>query len=157
MTAFVVWAIVSNGFIIFYYWEINMPLSNSTEGILTIELIIFTAIIIAYFLKPTTPTDINKDIDNLTDFLDKVEEESLIRLSDIDERDNTRDNSIKRNVDVIDEKLKHCKSAESCSDIHIVSREYLKILTAIEAIRAREIKQLKKEIEQLKRKRSKNE
>ena len=125
---------------------------STPEGILGIEGIVFTLIMILLIFRPTSPKTMAKEVDSLTHFLDKVDKESLIKLSELDQRDSTRQDTIHCNLKAIDDVLKECKTKQSCDDLHHVSDEYIKIIKAVDAIRLREIEQLKAHNKQLKRK-----
>lgn len=125
---------------------------STPEGILGIEAIAFILIMMLYIFKPTSAKTMAKEVDSFTHFLDKVDKESLIKLSELDSRDASRQDTIQCNLNTIDEVLKECKTKQSCDDLHHVSDEYLKIIRAVDAIRSREIKQLKAQNQQLKRK-----
>ncbi len=124
---------------------------STSEGILSIEFIVFILLVIIYIFRPTSPKTMGKELDHFTHFLDKVDQESLIHLSELDQRDIKRTDTIQSNLDAIDTVLKECKTKQSCDDLHHVSDEYLKIIKAVDAIRSREIKQLKEQNKQLKR------
>lgn len=121
-----------------------MQFITSTQGILTIEAFVLIIIILLYLLRSPTADDIEEDVEKIKEFLDKVDHESLINFSKLDTRHEERSDTIQTNVDEILKIMQRCNSEESCKDIHKVSHEYIKIIQAVEAIKQREIEELKR-------------
>lgn len=120
-----------------------MTLASTAEGILVLEVIIGTLIILIYLFRSTTNKQIEEDVTKFTKFLDRVDEESLIRFTQLDQRGDDRIDSIKHNIDIISTTMKQSGSEQSRQDMLTVSQEYIKIIRAVEAIKARQINELK--------------
>ena len=136
-------------------WLQTMGNTLGTEAAIFLLLILF---IIYRFTSKTA----KKDIDRIEGFLDKIDSESLIHLSEMDMRSEDHRDTIKRNIKTINQAADTLKVSvkepttqgivtvvDDC--LGTISANYLKVIKAIKAIKQREINHLKEQNELLAR------
>lgn len=127
-----------------------MQWTTTSVGIIGIEVGIFIILLLIYLFRPRNAKQVTTEVDKLTSFLDKADEESLIKLTELEHREVTRTNTLHRNVEKINRLLTDRPEATS-ADLGHLSKEYLKVIKAVDAIHLREIERLKQENKHLKR------
>lgn len=124
-------------------------------SIISAEVGIFLLLVLFIVYRFTTKTA-EKDMDRVEDFLEKIDSESLIHISDLEQRAEDHRDTIKKNITTITHvksilkdtvKQQPTEGVVSVVDdcLTSMSENYLKVIKAIEAIKQREIDHLKEQ------------
>lgn len=135
-----------------------MGFISSVPGIVLIELLALLGLLF-FFIGRFTNKKSNNDMAVMSEFLDKIDQETLIRLSNMEHRSENHRETIRKDLEAINSEQCLLKSlldkagiiTLADNSLSRITHHYLKVITSISAITSREKNQLKHDNEVLSR------